>query len=103
MANASEPFSAPTTEKDIEILNLLELEDQARKVISKGPFGYISGGSGDELTLRENIAGFDDHMIVPRYLTGIDEPDMPAFIRHQRQMFMHGQRVRGSGGQHDAP
>ena len=76
MANASEPFSAPTTEKDIEILNLLELEDQARKVISKGPFGYISGGSGDELTLRENIAGFDDHMIVPRYLTGLDEPDI---------------------------
>ena len=76
MANASEPFSAPTTEKDIEILNLLELEDEARKVISKGPFGYISGGSGDELTLRENIAGFDDHMIVPRYLTGLDEPDI---------------------------
>jgi len=76
MASASESFSAPTTEKDIEILNLLELEDQARKVISKGPFGYISGGSGDELTLRENIAGFDDHMIVPRYLTGLDEPDI---------------------------
>jgi lactate oxidase len=76
MANASEPFSAPATEKDIEILNLLELENQARKVISKGPFGYISGGSGDELTLRENIAGFDDYMIVPRYLTGLDEPDI---------------------------
>jgi lactate oxidase len=76
MANASEPFSAPATEQDIEILNLLELEDRARKVISKGPFGYISGGSGDELTLRENIAGFDDHMIVPRYLTGLDEPDI---------------------------
>jgi L-lactate oxidase len=76
MANASEPFSAPATEKNIEILNLLELEDQARKVISKGPFGYISGGSGDELTLRENITGFDDHMIVPRYLTGLDEPNI---------------------------
>jgi L-lactate oxidase len=76
MANASEPFLAPAIEQDIEILNLLELEDRARKVIPKGPFGYISGGSGDELTLRENIAGFDDHMIVPRYLTGLDEPDI---------------------------
>jgi L-lactate oxidase len=76
VTNPSESFSAPATDQDIEILNLLELEDRARKVISKGPFGYISGGSGDELTLRENIAGFDDHMIVPRYLTGLDEPDI---------------------------
>ena len=76
MTNPSESFSAPVTDQDVEILNLLELEDRARKFISKGLFGYISGGSGDELTLRENIAGFDDHMIVPRYLTGLDEPDI---------------------------
>jgi L-lactate oxidase len=76
VANASGPFTAPSTENEFDIINLLELEARAQEVISKGAFGYISGGAGDELTLRDNVACFDDHVIVPRYLTGLDEPDI---------------------------
>jgi hypothetical protein len=55
-----EIFFAPAAEQDLAVVNLRELEDRAAKLLQKGPFGYISGGSGDEITLRENVEAFDD-------------------------------------------
>ena len=80
MSTTVEIFSAPAAEQDLAVVNLRELEDRAAKVLQKGPFGYISGGSGDEITLRENVEAFDDYRIVPRYLTGLDEPDISTEI-----------------------
>ena len=80
MSTTVEVFSAPTIEQDLSVINLRELENQAAKVLQKGPFGYISGGAGDEITLRENVEAFDDYRIMPRYLTGLDEPDISTEI-----------------------
>jgi L-lactate oxidase len=63
-------YDAPKETRKIEIRNLRVIEDQARKVIPAGGFGYISSGAGDEWTMHENIAAFKRRQILPRYLTG---------------------------------
>ncbi len=60
----------------VKILNLYELEKQASQKIGAGPFGYVQGGSEDEVTMRENTSAFDRKQIVPNGLAGIDGVDM---------------------------
>ena len=43
-------------EEHINVLNLESLEARAEKIIPKGGFGYISGGSEDNWTLGRRIA-----------------------------------------------
>nr|WP_235778178.1 hypothetical protein [Paucilactobacillus suebicus] len=45
-------------EKALDILNLPGLEKEAKEIIPTGGFGYISGGSEDEWTLRANRSAF---------------------------------------------
>lgn len=68
-------YQAGTAERKLDIINLYDLEEDARKLIPKPQFGYISSGSGDEWTLRENVRAFDDVQILPHYLAGVDQPD----------------------------
>jgi lactate oxidase len=93
---AAAAFVAHSAERSLDIINLYDLE--AEKVISKGPFGYISGGSGDEWTLEENVRAFYDRQILPRYLAGVEMPEteivllgskvgIPIFVP---QMAAHG-------------
>jgi lactate oxidase len=88
---ASPAYVAGTAEGPLDIVNLFDLEAKAEKLIPKAPFGYISGGSGDEWTLKENTRAFNDRQILPRYLTGIEVPstateilgskvDIPVFV-----------------------
>jgi lactate oxidase len=72
---ASGGYRAGSAERKLDIINLHDLEEEARKLIPKPQFGYISSGSGDEWTLRENVRAFDDVQILPRYLAGVDQPD----------------------------
>lgn len=77
-------YQAGTSEKKLDIINLYDLEEEARKLIPKPQFGYISSGSGDEWTLRENIRAFDDLQILPRYLAGVDQPDTSTTLLGSR-------------------
>ena len=84
-------YVAGTAEGPLDIVNLFDLEAKAEKLIPKAPFGYISGGSGDEWTLKENTRAFNDRQILPRYLAGVEVPstateilgskvDIPVFV-----------------------
>lgn len=68
-------YKAGSAERKLDIINLHDLEEEARKLIPVPQFSYISSGSGDEWTLRENLRSFDDHPIMPRYLAGVKQPD----------------------------
>lgn len=74
-ASATGAYQAGTAEKKLDIISVYDLEAQAEELIPRPQFGYISSGSGDEWTLRENVRAFDDHQILPRYLAGVVEPD----------------------------
>ncbi|SMR83840.1 MULTISPECIES: lactate oxidase [Stenotrophomonas] len=73
-------YQAGTAERKLDIINLYDLEEDARKLIPKPQFGYISSGSGDEWTLRENVRAFDDVQILPHYLAGVDQPDISTTL-----------------------
>ena len=61
-------------EEKLDILNLPSLEARAKQIIPTGGFGYISGGSEDEWTLRENTKAFNHVQILPRALTDMENP-----------------------------
>lgn len=67
-------------EQPLDILDLPSLEEQAAKVIPRGGFGYIAGGSEDEWTLKANTAAFDHVRIVPRVLTEVEHPVIDTSI-----------------------
>jgi len=73
-------YKAGTEVKSLQLNDLIEIEQMAAQVIPKGGFGYISGGAGDEWTLRANRTSFDTRQIIPRVLTGKSMPDMHTTI-----------------------
>lgn len=76
----AEVYHAGTADKELDIVNLNELEEEAEKIIPKGAFGYISGGAGSEWTMRRNQEAFNDVQIVPRVLANVENPDTSAEI-----------------------
>ncbi|MBU6464782.1 MAG: hypothetical protein KGL35_00185 [Bradyrhizobium sp.] len=58
---ASPPLTGvlPNNEKRLGIINLRELEAEAQKVMTPYGFAYVSGGAGDEWTMRENLVAFN--------------------------------------------
>jgi lactate oxidase len=69
-----------TNEKRIGVINLRDLEFEAKKILPAYSYAYISGGSGDEWTMRENEAAFNRWVIEPQFLTGIKVPDLTVTI-----------------------
>jgi L-lactate oxidase len=73
-------YLALTNEKDIQIVNLRELEDRAREILPPYSFAYIAGGSGDEWTMDENDRAFNRWVIEPKFLSGVKVPDLSTEI-----------------------
>jgi lactate oxidase len=73
-------YQAGTEVKALELINLIDIEQMAARVIPKGGFGYIAGGAGDEWTLRQNRIAFERKQIVPRVLTGKGPVDLRTEI-----------------------
>jgi lactate oxidase len=74
----------PNNEKRIRIINLRELEAEAQKVMAPFGFAYVSGGAGDEWTMRENLAAFNRTVIMPNFLSGNGNPDTSTSILGSR-------------------
>jgi lactate oxidase len=66
---------ASTQERELKIVNVELLEDDARKIISAGRFA-VMGPSGDGWTYRENRRAFNDFPIMPRRLQGVNDTDI---------------------------
>ncbi|HND54634.1 MAG TPA: alpha-hydroxy acid oxidase, partial [Pirellulaceae bacterium] len=56
-------------------VNVHEFRDRAEAKLPKATFDYISTGSADEVTLRENTAAFQRFRILPPLLTGVASAD----------------------------
>jgi len=65
----------PNNEKKISIVTLRDLEAQAQKVMAPFGFAYVSGGAGDEWTMRENMAAFDRWVINGDFMNGTGSAD----------------------------
>jgi L-lactate oxidase len=77
-ANSAPPVDlgeASSQERELNIVNIEELEDGARKILSPGRFA-VMGYSGDGWTYRENRRAFNDFPIMPRRLRGVKDIDL---------------------------
>jgi L-lactate oxidase len=70
----------PNNEKKISIVTLRDLEAEAQKVMAPFGFAYVSGGAGDEWTMRENMAAFDRWVINADYMSGVGSADTSTTI-----------------------
>jgi len=66
------------------IVNLDELEQQAKQQLDQSSYDFVAGGAGSELTLRANREAFQRIKIVPRVLTGIKQVDTSMNLLGQR-------------------
>jgi lactate oxidase len=73
-------YAALTNEKRINVINLRDLEIEAKKILPAYSFAYISGGAGDEWTMRENEAAFNQWVIEPHFLAGVKTPDLTTSV-----------------------
>jgi len=70
----------PNNENKINIVTLRDLEAQAQKVMAPFGFAYVSGGAGDEWTMRENMAAFDRWIINADFMSGVGSADTSTTI-----------------------
>ena len=66
------------------IVNLDDLEQQAREQLDGASYDFVAGGAGSELTLRANREAFQRITIMPRVLTGIKGVDTSTDLLGQR-------------------
>jgi isopentenyl diphosphate isomerase/L-lactate dehydrogenase-like FMN-dependent dehydrogenase len=66
------------------IVNLEEIEQQAREHLDQASYDLIAGGAGTELTLKANREAFQRITIMPRVLTGIKHVDTSTTLLGQR-------------------
>ncbi|MGH2532916.1 MAG: alpha-hydroxy acid oxidase [Thermomicrobiales bacterium] len=66
-----------------EPLNVHEYEAAAREVLTPMAFDFLTGGAGDEVTLRENRAAFDRWRLLPRVMTGVGRADPATTVLGQ--------------------
>jgi 4-hydroxymandelate oxidase len=64
-------------------INLADFEKLAKKRLPKSVWEHVAGGSGDEITLRENIAAFARLTIVPRVLRDVTERKLGCTVLGQ--------------------
>src|SRR3954452_7225338 len=60
------------TEMDLErLINVADFERVASERLDAGTLGYFSGGAGDEITLRDNVAAWKRWQLRPRVLVDV--------------------------------
>lgn len=73
-------YRGSSANQPLRIVNLLQLEPEAQKVLPTGGFDYISGGSGANWTRAENLAAFTRIQIAPYPLAGVTKVDLATTI-----------------------
>ncbi len=61
-------------------VNLSEFEELARRALPKPVFDHLSGGTDDEVALRENIEAFRRIQIIPRVLRDVTKRNLGTTV-----------------------
>ena len=67
-----------------EPVNVADFRALAEAKLPKATFDYISTGSADGITLRENVAAFRRIKVLPPLLKGVSLPDLSTTVLKQR-------------------
>lgn len=66
-----------------EPVRVVDFQELAAKTLPKATYEYITGGSADEITLRENVAAFQRVRILPPLLTGVPTAELSTTVLKQ--------------------
>jgi len=61
-------------------VSIAELQERAREQLGAGPYGYVAGGAGAELTMRANLQAFERWRILPRMLRDVSVRDLSSTV-----------------------
>lgn len=61
-------------------INIADYERLAEGALQAGPLGYYAGGAGDERTLRDNVAAWGRHKLLPRGLVDVSGVDAATTV-----------------------
>lgn len=75
--------AAPNDQDQKDPVNVAEFQALAQTRLPKATFDYITTGSADENTLRENLSAFQRIRILPPLLTGVASADMTTRVLGQ--------------------
>lgn len=76
----SDNYQASQLEGSFEFADINDLTKISSNIIPRGAFDYIASGAGDEWTLIQNTKSFDYKGIVPRVMTGVENPRLETEI-----------------------
>ena len=62
------------------LINIADYARLARRTLSKGALDYFEGGARDEITLRENTAGWEGLKLYYRVLAGVGPRDLTTTV-----------------------
>ena len=65
------------------LINVADYARSARRTLAKGVLEYYEGGALDEITLRENTAGWERLKLYYRVLAGVGERDLTTTVLGQ--------------------
>ncbi|MDP6442822.1 MAG: alpha-hydroxy acid oxidase [Pirellulaceae bacterium] len=68
----------------VDAVNIEDLRQLAKATLDKATYEYISTGSGDEFTLRDNVAALQRLQVVPPLMHGVSRVDMSTTVVGQR-------------------
>lgn len=79
------PAGSGTDRDPVQIpVNVAEFMTLAKAKLPKATYEYITTGSEDEITLRDNVAAFRRIKVLPPLLTGVGKSDLSTTILDQR-------------------
>ncbi len=85
--SAAENSATASDRPRLEPANVADFQELARAALPRATYEYITGGSTDEVTLRENVAAFQRIKILPPLLTGVAEVKTATTVLKQEIAF----------------
>lgn len=67
----------------LEPVNVADFQELAKAALPSATYDYITSGSTDEVTLRDNVAAFQRLRLLPPLLTGVAEVDTATTVLKQ--------------------
>ena len=73
----------PPNPRRLEPVNVADFQELAKAALPPATYDYITSGSTDEVTLRDNVAAFQRLRLLPPLLTGVAEVDTATTVLKQ--------------------
>lgn len=67
-------------DKNLQVINIDLLEEQAKRTLPEGVYVFISHGNGEQWTLRENRRAFGDYVFTPHRMGGVVRTEIDTSV-----------------------